>query len=160
MALTLSVLRCPDAVPPETRTVTGGEFSIGRGPDNQWTLADPDKFLSKRHCVLAFRSGGWQLADVSTNGTFLNRDTDPVGATPRDLRDGDRLRLGNYEIEIRVNQEEAGWSGGQVGGGHAAPGDGGQIGGGQIGGGFADPFGDDPFAPPANRGGASECGGH
>jgi type VI secretion system FHA domain protein len=154
MALTLSVLRCPDAVPPETRTVTGGEFSIGRGPDNQWTLADPDKFLSKRHCVLAFRSGGWQLADVSTNGTFLNRDTDPVGATPRDLRDGDRLRLGNYEIEIRVNQEEAGWSGGQVGGGHAAPGDGGQIGGGQIGGGFADPFGDDPFAPPANRGGA------
>ncbi|MBN8889082.1 MAG: FHA domain-containing protein, partial [Rhodospirillales bacterium] len=112
MALTLSVLRCPDAVPPETRTVTGGEFSIGRGPDNQWTLADPDKFLSKRHCVLAFRSGGWQLADVSTNGTFLNRDTDPVGAgAPRDLRDGDRLRLGNYEIEIRIAEEAAGWGG-------------------------------------------------
>ncbi|OJY64096.1 MAG: hypothetical protein BGP12_16335 [Rhodospirillales bacterium 70-18] len=152
MALTLSVLRCPDAVPPETRTVTGGEFSIGRGPDNQWTLADPDKFLSKRHCVLAFRSGGWQLADVSTNGTFLNRDTDPVGAgAPRDLRDGDRLRLGNYEIEIRIAEEAAGW-GGAAGGGQA---------GGRAGGGgsfaapsFADPFGDDPFGtPPAGGGG-------
>jgi type VI secretion system FHA domain protein len=148
MALTLSVLRCPDAVPPETRTVTGGEFSIGRGPDNQWTLADPDKFLSKRHCVLAFRSGGWQLADVSTNGTFLNRDSDPVGASPRDLRDGDRLRLGNYEIEVRISQEEAGWGGGQAAGGHAA-----SLGGRQAGASFADPFGDDPFAAPAGSGG-------
>lgn len=149
MALTLSVLRCPDAVPPETRTVTGGEFSIGRGPDNQWTLADPDKFLSKRHCVLAFRSGGWQLADVSTNGTFLNRDSDPVGATPRDLRDGDRLRLGNYEIEIRIAEDAGAWrgatgaaSGGAIGGG----GHGGSMSGS---GAFGDPFGDDPFAPPA-----------
>lgn len=149
MALTLSVLRCPDAVPPETRTVTGGEFSIGRGPDNQWTLADPDKFLSKRHCVLAFRSGGWQLADVSTNGTFMNRDSDPVGGAPRDLRDGDRLRLGNYEIEIRISQEEAGWGGGQPGGNQAAPTRGGQ--GGSAGGVFADPFGDDPFAPAAPK---------
>lgn len=142
MALILSVLRCPDAVPPETRTVTGGEFSIGRGPDNQWTLADPDKYLSKRHCVLAFRSGGWQLADVSTNGTFLNRDSEPVGASPRDLRDGDRLRLGNYEIEVRISQDEAGWGGAGAGGRATAGGSA-----------FADPFGDDPLGAPAAPGG-------
>ncbi|MGH7159252.1 MAG: FHA domain-containing protein, partial [Acetobacteraceae bacterium] len=74
MALTLSVLRCPDQVAPETREVGGGEFNIGRGSDNDWVLADPDRHLSKRHCVVAFRSGTWQLADVSTNGTFLNRE--------------------------------------------------------------------------------------
>lgn len=79
MGLTLSVLRCPDAVPPETRQVPGGEFSIGRGTDNSWTLPDPDRTLSRRHCVLAFRSGGWQLADVSANGTFLNREAEPLG---------------------------------------------------------------------------------
>ena len=111
MGLTLSVLRCPDAVPPETRQVPGGEFSIGRGTDNTWTLADPDRTLSRRHCVLAFRSGGWQLADVSANGTFLNRETEALGeAGPRDLRDGDRLRLGAYEIEVRIS-EEAAWQG-------------------------------------------------
>ncbi|MFN0115504.1 MAG: type VI secretion system-associated FHA domain protein TagH [Paracoccaceae bacterium] len=129
MGLTLSVLRCPDAVPPETRQVSGGEFSIGRGTDNSWTLPDPDRTLSRRHCVLAFRSGGWQLADVSANGTYLNREAEPLGeAGPRDLRDGDRLRLGAYEIEIRISQEAA-WQGG-----------------GQAGGRASDPFGDDPFA--------------
>jgi type VI secretion system FHA domain protein len=105
MSLTLTVLRCPDAVPPETREVTGGEFTIGRGRDNDWVLADPDKHLSKRHCVVAFRSGGWQLADTSSNGTFLNRDGDPIGAgAPRTLGDGDRIRLGPYEIEVRVRE--------------------------------------------------------
>lgn len=106
MSLVLSVLRCPDAVPPETREVTGGEFTIGRGRDNDWVLTDPDKHLSKRHCVIAFRSGAWQLADTSSNGTFLNRDGDPIGAgAPRTLGDGDRIRLGPYEIEVRVREQ-------------------------------------------------------
>ena len=64
MTLTLAMLRCPDNVAPETRTVAGGEFSIGRGPENDWVLPDPERGLSKRHCVFAFRSGGWQIADT------------------------------------------------------------------------------------------------
>lgn len=106
MALTLNVLHCPDAVPPETRSVSGGEFSIGRGPGNDWVLADPDRHLSKRHCVLTYRHGAWQLADTSTNGTFLNAEAEPasVGA-PRTLGDGDRLRLGAYVIEVRLADE-------------------------------------------------------
>ncbi len=128
MGLILSVLRCPDAVPPETRQVAGGDFSIGRGGDNNWTLPDPDRTLSRKHCVVAFRSGGWQLADVSANGTFLNREADPVGqGGTRDLRDGDRLRLGAYEIEVRISEEA--WQGA----GHGAA--------------ATDPFGDDPFGP-------------
>ena len=102
MTLTLTMLRCPDRVAPETRELQGGEYSIGRGAENDWVLPDPDRYLSKRHCVLAFRSGGWQVADLSTNGTFLNRDSDPIGTGPRDLNDGDRLRLGAYEIEVRI----------------------------------------------------------
>jgi type VI secretion system protein ImpI/type VI secretion system protein len=103
MTLTLNMLRCPDAVPPQTRAVPGGEFAIGRGSENDWVLPDPERFLSKRHCLLAYRSGGWQVADLSTNGTFLNGEADPIGhGQPRDLRDGDRLRLGSYEIELRI----------------------------------------------------------
>lgn len=132
MTLVLSVLRCPDAVPPETREVKGGEFNIGRGPENDWVLPDPDRHLSKRHCVLAFRSGGWQLADVSTNGTFVNREAEPVGpGRPRALRDGDRLHLGAYEIEVRIVEAMA-----PAGGRPSALA-------------HSDPFGDDPFAPPA-----------
>ena len=108
MTLTLTMLRCPDAVPPQTRTVAGGEFSIGRGPDNDWVLPDPERGLSKCHCVFAYRSGGWQIADLSTNGSFLNREGDPIGRGQiRDLRDGDRLSFGPYEIEIRISEAAA-----------------------------------------------------
>jgi type VI secretion system protein ImpI len=128
VTLVLSMLRCPDAVPPETREVSGGEFSIGRGPENDWVLPDPERHLSKRHCVLAFRSGAWQLADTSTNGTFLNRESEPVGAgRPRTLKDGDRLHLGPYEIEIRLVEAAAVFAPREA---------------------HADPFGDDPFVPP------------
>lgn len=134
MTLTLSILRCPDQVAPETRELHGGEFSIGRGADNDWVLADPDRHLSKRHCLLAFRSGGWHLADLSTNGTFLNRETEPVGAgAPRALRDGDRLRLGPYEIEVRIAEDAF----------SAEPGT--SPARGQMRSEVADPFHDDPF---------------
>jgi type VI secretion system protein ImpI/type VI secretion system protein len=135
--LTLTVLRCPDAVPPETRRITGGEFRIGRGPDNDWIMPDPERLLSKRHCVVAFRNGGWALADTSTNGTFLNRDSEPLGnGQIRELRDGDRIRFGAYEIEVRLQEDAL-----------APPARGGASP-------FDDPFGDDVFAappPPADR---------
>jgi type VI secretion system protein ImpI/type VI secretion system protein len=135
--LTLSVLRCPDAVPPETRRISGGEFRIGRGPDNDWVMPDADRMLSKRHCVVAFRNGGWALADTSTNGTFLNRDSEPLGnGQTRELRDGDRIRLGAYEIEVRIEAEQ--WAPAPRAGSGGSP--------------FDDPFGDDVFAarpPPA-----------
>jgi type VI secretion system FHA domain protein len=108
MRLTLSMLRCPDSVVPETRSTGGGEFSIGRAPDNAWVLPDPDRHLSKRHCLLAFRSGGWQIADLSANGTYLNRESEPIGhGQVRDLQDMDRIRLGPYEIEVRLEEERA-----------------------------------------------------
>ena len=104
MTLTLAMLRCPDNVAPETRTVSGGEFSIGRGPENDWVLADPERGLSKRHCVLGFRGGVWQIADFSTNGTFVNREGEPIGrGQTHELRDGDRLRFGAYEIELHID---------------------------------------------------------
>jgi type VI secretion system protein ImpI/type VI secretion system protein len=104
MTVTLSMLRCPDDVAPETRTVSGGEFSIGRGAENDWVLPDPERGLSKRHCVLAFRAGSWEVADVSTNGTFVNREGEPIGrGQVRDLRDGDRLCFGAYEIEVHID---------------------------------------------------------
>jgi type VI secretion system FHA domain protein len=142
MTLTLSVLRCPDAVPPETKRISGGEFRIGRGPDNDWIMPDPDRMLSKKHCVVAFRNGGWAIADTSTNGTFLNRDAEPIGnGQIRGLQDGDRIRFGAYEIEVRIEQESS----------FAQPRPSGAYGASQSSP-FDDPFGDDVFAtrpPPA-----------
>lgn len=145
MPLTFTVLRCPDSVPPETRTVSGGEFTVGRGPGVDWVLPDPERLLSKRHFAVAYRGGAWQIADTSTNGTTLNRDPAPIGqAEVRMLRDGDRLTLGSYEIEVRETEDARSNAGiGAMGGGGfgvqpaprgTSP--------------FADPFGMDPLAPP------------
>lgn len=107
MRLTLTVLRCPPAVAPETRTLEGGEFSVGRGPGVDWVLADTEQMVSRRHFTAAFRGGDWQIADESSNGTFVNHDGAPIGkGNRRTLRDHDRLRVGPYEIEVHLEAVE------------------------------------------------------
>jgi type VI secretion system FHA domain protein len=104
--LTLTVLRCPPAITPETRTLEGVEFSVGRGPGVDWVLVDTDQMVSRRHFTAAFRGGDWQIADESSNGTFVNHDGTPIGkGNRRTLRDHDRLRAGPYEIEVHLEEE-------------------------------------------------------
>lgn len=103
MELTLTLLRGAVATAPEERRSFREDLVIGRGVEAGWRLADPARVLSKLHCALELRGGVWRLRDLSTNGTYLNRAAEPVG---RDrvvpLADGDRLRLGGYEIEVRI----------------------------------------------------------
>src|SRR5215207_3200068 len=101
------MIRCPDNVAPERREVRGGEFSIGRGKDNQWVVADPDRHLSKKHCQFTYGVGEWEVQDFSTNGTFLNQASDPIGkGASQKLRHGDRVKFGLYEIEVIIDEEE------------------------------------------------------
>ena len=82
--------------------------SIGRQEGNDWTLPDPDRFLSTRHATVSFENGTWRLTDVSTNGVYIN---DPEQAVSRDeptaLREGDHLFIGGYEILVQLIEVEA-----------------------------------------------------
>jgi predicted component of type VI protein secretion system len=103
MTLILSVLAGPEGTVPEKRVSPNTPFSLGRAPENDWMLPDPQRHLSKRHCRIAFRDMFWEVTDLSTNGTFLNGEREAIGhGVVRDLRDGDRLRLGSYEIAVAV----------------------------------------------------------
>ncbi|HEY6981152.1 type VI secretion system-associated FHA domain protein TagH [Reyranella sp.] len=103
------MIRCPDNVAPQRREVRGGELSIGRGQDNDWIIPDPERHLSKRHCRLTYGLGDWELHDLSTNGTFLNQASEPVGrGTAQKLRNGDRIKFGLYEIEVTIDDEGEG----------------------------------------------------
>lgn len=103
MTLLLSIVSGPAGGSPEHRKFVSGAIRLGRGADNDWVLADPDRLVSRRHCLLAFRSGVWSVADVSSNGTYLNGEKRPIGPeAPRVLHTGDRLRLGSYEIEVTM----------------------------------------------------------
>lgn len=117
MDLVLSIVRCPDAAVPETRSFGGGEVVLGRGEDCGWKLADPDHHLSRRHCSVAYRAGAWHVTDLSTNGTHVNRSPTPIGkGNEVALRDGDRLTLGEYEIEVRIQDTASAAALGGLGG--------------------------------------------
>lgn len=82
--------------------VTGGK--IGRAQDNDWILPDPDRYISSHHCKVEFRAGQWMLEDTSTNGVFINGSDVPASVDgAHSLKDGDRLRLGDYEILVSID---------------------------------------------------------
>jgi type VI secretion system FHA domain protein len=83
--------------------VNGG--SIGRAPDNDWILPDSKRIVSGHHCEIEYRGGGYWIKDISTNGVFVNDAETPASETgPVELTDGDRLRLGDYEIVVSVDK--------------------------------------------------------
>ena len=83
--------------------VTGGR--IGRAQDNDWILPDPDRYVSSHHCKVEFRAGQWMLEDTSTNGVFINGSDTPASVEGAyTLQDGDRLRLGDYEVLVSIDE--------------------------------------------------------
>ena len=83
--------------------VTGGK--IGRAQDNDWILPDPDRYVSSHHCKVEFRAGRWMLEDTSTNGVFINGSDTPASVEGAyTLQDGDRLRLGDYEVLVSIDE--------------------------------------------------------
>ena len=81
---------------------SGGSLSLGRGPANDIVLPDPERQLSKNHCVIEDHNGNVVVVDFSTNGTFLNYSKVPLGRTPTPLNNGDILSVGPYELMVEI----------------------------------------------------------
>lgn len=85
----------------------GPNLTIGRGPENDVVLPDPDRQISKTHCVLENHNGNLVVVDLSTNGTFLNYGKVALGRTPTPLNDGDVLVMGPYELVVEVSAQSS-----------------------------------------------------
>lgn len=115
MTLTLTITKHPELPPGEamSRTFERCNAVIGRGTDSDWMLPDPERHLSKQHCRIEFRGDRYYLVDTSKNGVFVNDSIEPLRqGNMAELQDGDRLTLGDYELEVRIhsgrNREPAG----------------------------------------------------
>src|SRR5579862_4665624 len=89
-------------------TIEGG--TIGRSADNDWVLPDPQRYISAHHARVHFRDGAFYLQDVSTNGVFINDDTEALakrGSSGYRLSNGDVLRMGDYHILAALEQAQA-----------------------------------------------------
>lgn len=104
MALTLAIVAGEGGSPAETsKALQSGRLTVGRGAENDWSLADPGRVVSKHHCIVEGSDGNFRLTDCSTNGVFVNGGDEPVGAgNSINLRDGDRLQIGPYEVQVTV----------------------------------------------------------
>ena len=51
---------------------------VGRADTCDWSLPDPQRHISSRHCEIKFHDDGYWLSDTSTNGTFVNGSSNPV----------------------------------------------------------------------------------
>jgi type VI secretion system protein ImpI len=105
MALRLKIVSNNSAAagdhPRWTFGVNGGR--IGRHTSNDWVLRDPERFVSGRHAEVEHRGGTWLLRDTSTNGTFVNDADEALGPDrTHQLANGDRFRIGEYEIEVEI----------------------------------------------------------
>lgn len=87
--------------------MVGNSLTIGRGDENDMVLPDPDRMISKNHCVIENHAGNIVIVDLSTNGTFLNYGKIPLGKIPTPLNDGDILSMGSYELLVDVTAKTA-----------------------------------------------------
>jgi type VI secretion system protein len=86
--------------------VAGG--SIGRAADNDWVLPDPQRYLSGHHARVHFRQGAFYLEDTSSNGVYVNGATTAQGRRGLyALRNGDTLRMGEYQMRVSIDTDEA-----------------------------------------------------
>ncbi|PWC37543.1 FHA domain-containing protein [Azospirillum sp. TSO35-2] len=145
MKLRLTLIQCPPAQGGDiSRDLGTGRLVIGRGPDCDWVLNDPERLLSKAHCLVEFKGGVYVVIDSSTNGVFLNDNQAPIGrGNSAVIGDGDRLRLGGFVMRAGFAAEDAPPANDPFlavlrGSGPPAADPG-----------FGGPAGDDPFALPA-----------
>lgn len=81
-----------------------GELKIGRNPENDWVLPDPERLVSGQHCVIQLRDGTYYLTDTSTNGVqLMNAGVRMHRGNSEPLRDGELLRVGEYDILVQIN---------------------------------------------------------
>ena len=79
--------------------------TIGRSLDNDWILPDADHYISGKHATVDYQSGAYYLADISTNGVYINDADEPLGrGNPRRLFDGDTLRMGDFKFVVMLDE--------------------------------------------------------
>ena len=104
MALRFTIENVPNLPDggPVSFTVTGKRsVDIGRDQHLDWTLPDPTRFISGKHCEVHYKNDAYWLNDVSTNGTFLHGSDQRI-RSPHQLKNGDRLVIGQYIVGVSL----------------------------------------------------------
>lgn len=86
------------------RTFEAAGGSIGRSEDCDWVLSASG--VSRVHAMIRYLNGMYFIEDRSTNGMLLN-DAPLIKGDPSALKDGDRLLIDTFEVEVRLQDAAA-----------------------------------------------------
>ncbi|HVM99753.1 MAG TPA: type VI secretion system-associated FHA domain protein TagH [Caulobacteraceae bacterium] len=102
LVLTITnVERLENGLPTRLRLDRHGAV-IGRSPTADWSLPDPQHYISSVHCEIDYRDGAYVLNDKSTNGTFVNGDQARMSG-PHPIASGDVIVIGHYSISAQID---------------------------------------------------------
>ncbi len=103
MTLVITLDNAPPGFAEREQRLERGRLTIGRTADSNWVLPDPERYLSRQHCLLEGGDDQYWITDTSSNGVFLDAGRAPLGRGNRTpLRDGMRIALGDYVIRVRI----------------------------------------------------------
>lgn len=100
--ITVTVVSFNDGPPGGTLQAHFDELggSIGRAESNQLVLPDPDRTISRVAAQVVFRNGSFAIVDRGSNPIVVNGRALGSGRETA-LADGDRVRIGGYELSVR-----------------------------------------------------------
>ncbi|MFT4184368.1 MAG: FHA domain-containing protein [Rhizobium sp.] len=81
-----------------------GRRTLGRSPECDWQLSDPNRLISKIHCAIERDRQGFFLRDQSANGTRVDGAMVLEGETKR-LTDQSRIEIGGLAFTALVTGE-------------------------------------------------------
>jgi len=117
MSLTLKIIApsklIPGQIPEYQFDNLGG--SIGRKPNNDFILLDPERYISSKHAIIEFHHNKYYITDTSTNGVFVNNSKTPLGSgNSEELMNGDKISIGDFQLLVSLDQVSSDASLGQI----------------------------------------------
>lgn len=89
------------------RLLESGSIVLGRAPDCDWVLNDRARLLSRQHCEVKILGDRFYVTDRSSNGIFLNGDTERLErGRAIEVEHEDQIRIGEYQLTFLVEDGE------------------------------------------------------
>ena len=108
MSLLLTLEQGPRAQAVRQARLDKGELVIGRSPEADWQIDDPDMFVSRAHCKVVGGEDGYFVTDMSSSGLFIDNSGSPLGSgNSARLQNGMRLRMGDYVLWVDLQMADA-----------------------------------------------------
>lgn len=108
MKLILKIISDPkNGALSENRKVFDSNFSIiGRSANADWTLPDPDRFISSKHAEIIQRDNVFYIKDISSNG-IINSATDEAIGNNQELliANNQKFLIGDYLIQAEIESD-------------------------------------------------------